>query len=152
VLGVEDTEQVVSYGAFTRASKFVFLRRYCAKLAYELELHAGVRPLEEMPGLYAGLLGDAVQVEWPNETYLSDVDGGYYAANYLRAWAFETHLRGVLTERFGPQWFSSPEAGDLLRTLWREGQRLDADDLLAEVTGARLDFAVMEAEVAAAPV
>jgi hypothetical protein len=75
------------------------------------------------------------------------VDGGYYAANYLRAWAFETHLRGVLAERFGPHWFAVPEAGDLLRALWREGQRLDADDLLAEVTGERLDFGVMQAEV-----
>ena len=62
---------------------------------------------------------------WPTWT------PGYYAANYLRAWAFETHLRGVLRERFGPEWFRSREAGDLLRELWREGQRLDADELLA---------------------
>ena len=34
-------------------------------------------------------------------TYLSDVDDGFYAANYLRAWALETHLRRHLRERFG---------------------------------------------------
>ena len=39
------------------------------------------------------------------------------------------------------------EAGDLLRAIWREGQRLDADELLAEVTGERLDFGVMLDEV-----
>jgi hypothetical protein len=147
VLGADQADQVAAYTGFTRASKFVFLRRYSAKLSYELELHGGERPLEEMPRLYAGSLGDAVGVDWPSATYLADVDPGYYAANYLRAWAFETHLRGVLVERFGPEWFLSREAGDLLRTLWWEGQRLDADELLAQVTGGRLDFGVMAAEV-----
>jgi hypothetical protein len=147
VLSAADADQVAAYTGFTRASKFVFLRRYAAKLSYELELHGEGRSLDEMPGLYAGLLGDAVGVEWPAATYLADVDAGYYAANYLRAWAFETHLRGVLVERFGPEWFRSPEAGDLLRELWHEGQRLDADELLAQVTGDRLDFGVMKNEV-----
>jgi hypothetical protein len=147
LLGTGEADQIAAYGAFTRAAKFVFLRRYAAKLSYELELHGGARPLTEMPALYSRLLGDAVGVEWPATTYLADVDAGYYAANYLRAWAFETHLRGVLVERFGPDWFQSAEAGELLRTLWREGQRLDADELLAQVTGERLDFRVMEKEV-----
>ena len=147
VLGADDPERLAAYSGFTRASKFVFLRRYAAKLSYELELHGGEQPLDAMPALYSRLLGDAVGVDWPEATYLADVDGGYYAANYLRAWAFETHLRGVLLERFGPEWFLSHEAGDLLRTLWRQGQRMDADELLAEVTGERLDFGVMSAEV-----
>jgi hypothetical protein len=100
-----------------------------------------------MPALYSELLTEAVRMEWPDTTYLADVDPGYYAANYLRAWAFETHLRGVLRERFGERWFTRPEAGDLLRSLWREGQRLSADELLAEVTGEELDFDVMLEEV-----
>ena len=144
VLGVEDAEE---YLTFARASKLVFLRRYAAKLGYELELHGGARPLREMPGLYARHLSEGVGVDWPAVTYLSDVDPGYYVANYLRAWAFETHLRGVLRERFGEDWFAHPEAGDLLRSVWREGQRLDADELLAQVSDEQLDFGVMLAEV-----
>jgi hypothetical protein len=144
VMGVEDAE---GYLSFARASKLVFLRRYAAKLRYELELHAGERPLEEMQGLYAAHLSDAVGTAWPQVTYLSDVDPGYYVANYLRAWAFETHLRGVLRERFGEDWFTRSEAGDLLRSIWREGQRLDADELLAQVSDSQLDFAVMPEEV-----
>lgn len=144
VMGVEDAQ---AYLTFARASKLVFLRRYAAKLRYELELHAGERPLEEMPQLYAAHLSDAVRTAWPQVTYLSDVDPGYYAANYLRAWAFETHLRGVLRERFGEDWFTRSEAGDLLRSIWREGQRLDADELLAQVTDEQLDFGVMLDEV-----
>ena len=49
----------------------------------------------------------------------------------------------MLRERFGEHWFEQREAGDLLRSLWREGQRLDADELLAEVTGEQLDFGAM---------
>jgi hypothetical protein len=144
VLGVENA---AGYVAYARAGKLVFLRRYAAKLAYELELHAGTRPLAEMPELYAGFLSEAVGVEWPALTYLADVDEGYYAANYLRAWAFEAQLRRLMTTRFGPEWFSSGEAGELLRSIWREGQRLDADELLAEIAGEEIDFAVMATEV-----
>jgi hypothetical protein len=100
-----------------------------------------------MPRLYADELGGATGVEWPQTTYLSDVDEGFYAANYLRAWAFETRLRKLLRERFGDEWFTQPEAGALLREIWSEGQRLDADELLAQVTGERIDFAVMLDEV-----
>ena len=144
VLGIEEPGEYVAYA---RASKLIFLRRYAAKLAYELEVHGGERSLAEMPGLYARLLGEAVGVDWPEVTYLSDVDPGFYAANYLRAWAFETHLRGLLHDQYGPEWFMRREAGDFLRSLWREGQRLDADELLQQVAGGRLDFAVMLNEV-----
>jgi len=144
VLGARETG---SYLDYARAHKLVFLRRYAAKLGYELELHGGQRPLDEMATLYAQRLGDAVGVEWPAVSYLSDVDEGYYCANYLRAWAFEAQLRRHLCERFGAEWFQRPEAGELLRSMWREGQRLDADELLAQLTGEELDFSVMLEEV-----
>ena len=57
---------------------------------------------------YSQLLGGAVLIDWPAETFLSDVDPGFYCACYLRAWALEAHLRRYLHERFGPEWFTSP--------------------------------------------
>ena len=74
---------------------------------------------------------------------LSDVDAFFYAACYIRAWALETHLRRVLRERFGEQWFDEREAGDFLKQLWRDGQRLPAHELLAELTGEELDFSAL---------
>jgi oligoendopeptidase F len=144
VLGVEDVGRYLEH---SRASKLLFLRRYAAKLTYELELHAGERPLADMPELYARLLGGAVGMEWPVETYLADVDEGYYCANYLRAWALEAQLRRHLRERFGDDWFRAAEAGDVLRSAWRQGQRLTADELLGELTGEQLDFSVMIEEI-----
>ena len=104
----------------------MLLRRYAAKLAYELELHGGSAELDEMPARYAELLGEALRVPWPRESWLADVDQGFYVACYLRAWALETRWRAALRERFGERWFESAAAGEWLRGLWRTGQRLDA--------------------------
>jgi hypothetical protein len=144
ILGQAPTDAYLDY---VRASKLIFLRRYAVKLDYELVLHDRRKPLEEMPELYAGLLGEAAGVDWPGVSYLADVDEGYYVANYLRAWAFETSLRSILRDRFGAEWFTNAEAGELLRSIWREGQRLTADELLAELGRGPLDFRVMTGEV-----
>ena len=129
MLGAEDAGATTS--SYARASKLVFLRRYAAKLAYELELHGGERPLDAMPALYARLLGDAVGVDWPAATYLADVDEGYYAANYLRAWAFETHLRArCCASASGPSGSCSARRATACARCGAEGQRMDADELL----------------------
>jgi hypothetical protein len=145
VLGVDDPAPVVAHA---RASRLVYLRRYSAKIAYELELHDVDADLGEMPGRYSSHLGDALRVPWPETSWLADVDGGFYAASYLRAWALETFWRKALREEFGDAWFERPEAGDWLKRLWREGQRLPADELLAETLGEKLDFAVLVPEFA----
>lgn len=145
-LGVEDPEPVAAHA---RAQWLYYTRRFGAKLAYELELHGGDRPLDRLAETYAQRLTDAVRVPWPTQTFLEDVDPGFYAASYLRAWALETHLRALLRERFGPAWFDEPAAGELLRGLWSQGQRLPADELLGELTGAQLDFGAMLADLGA---
>jgi hypothetical protein len=119
-----------------------FVRRYCAKLLYELEFHA----MEDVTALrprYVELLADALKIE-PSETdYLADIDSGFYVTEYLRSWAFEAQLRAHLRERFGNTWFAKREAGSLLRELWSEGQRINADELLKDVTGAELEMAAV---------
>jgi hypothetical protein len=132
--------------AQARAVKLYFLRRYGAKIGYELELHQPEPRLEEMPGRYAELLQSATRVRWPEAGWISDVDEGFYVACYLRAWALETHWRRALRERFGDRWFESADAGAWLRELWAQGQRLGADELLAEALDEELDFGVMVAE------
>jgi hypothetical protein len=97
--------------------------------------------------VYARRLSEAVRVDWPGDTWLSDVDPFFYAARYLRAWALETHLRKAIAGRFGDAWFEQPAAGDFLRGLWRHGQRLSAEELLAEVDGASLEFSALLEEL-----
>jgi hypothetical protein len=144
-LGVEDDGALAAYA---RANRLVYLRRYTAKFAYELELHsASDGELDPMADRYAELLSAAVRVDWPRQTFLADVDPGFYCAAYLRAWALETHLRGHLRKRFGPAWFEDPEAGATLRALWRDGQRLTPEEMLRELDGKRLDFTVLRDEL-----
>jgi hypothetical protein len=139
-LGVEGADELAAPG---RARSLVLMRRYAAKLAYELELHEGGRPPAQLAGSYARRLSQAVRVDWPAAMSLVDVDPGFYCAAYLRAWALETHLRALLHERHGPAWFEDPAAGDTLRSLWRRGQSEPAEALLARATGAELDFSAM---------
>ena len=129
--------------AQARAAKLVYLRRYAAKLAYELELHSAPPSLDPLRDVYARRLSEALHVDWPGASWLSDVDPFFYAAAYIRAWALETHVRRLLLERFGELWFDEPEAGDFLKMLWGEGQRMRADELLTELTGAELDFSAL---------
>ncbi|MDX6504258.1 MAG: hypothetical protein QOE29_1383, partial [Gaiellaceae bacterium] len=143
-LGIEDPEPVASHA---RAAKLLMLRRYAAKLDYELELHAAEPNLDAMPRRYSELLGSATRVQWPQASWLSDVDGGFYVACYLRAWALEMHWRDALRERFGERWYANAAAGDWLRGLWREGQRLSAEELLSETLDAELGFKRLTAEL-----
>ena len=115
------------------------VRRYCAKLLYELEFHTAA-DLTELRPRYVELLMGATKVEPAAVDYLGDIDDGFYASQYLRAWAFEAQLRTYLRERFGNAWFSKREAGSLLRELWAEGQKPTADELLREVTGEALEL------------
>lgn len=149
-LGVEDPDGTLD--AHARASRLVYLRRYCAKLSYELVAHGEEPPGEALlADVYARALAGATGIAWPTETYLSDLDDGFYVAAYLRAWALETHLRRWLRDRFGAAWFEVPEAGAALRALWAEGQRLSAEELLASLTGETLDFGVLVADLGLAP-
>lgn len=140
-LGVAAGEELAMH---FRAQRLVLVRRYAAKLAYELELHGSTRrSLPAHAEGYAARLSAAVGVSWPRATFLADLDRGFYCANYLRAWALETHVRGALRARFGRAWFEEPAAGELLRSLWREGQRRDASELAAQLGDGELDFAAM---------
>jgi hypothetical protein len=143
LLGEEEARELVWEGA---AQKLYFVRRYCAKLLYELELHAA-SDLAEMPARYVELQRRATLIEPSAADYLRDLDEGFYCTSYLRAWTFEARARAHLCTRFGRGWFESSDAGRLLRELWSQGQRLSADELLLELDGSRLDLAALAAEL-----
>jgi oligoendopeptidase F len=115
------------------------VRRYCAKLLYEMEYHAAP-DVTAMRPRYVELLSDALKVAPSDTDYLADIDDGFYASQYLRAWSFEAQLRAFLREKFGSAWFTRADAGSLIRDLWSEGQKPTADEMLQEVTGARIDM------------
>ncbi|HLB03453.1 MAG TPA: hypothetical protein VJK66_00415, partial [Gaiellaceae bacterium] len=134
------------FAAEAAAKQLYIVRRYCGKLLYELELHSSAG-LEGMPERYVEWISEATKVEPSPVDFLADADGGFYASSYLRSWAFEAQMRASLCERYGTAWFSQREAGALLRELWYEGQSMDADELLREVTGAGLDMSAIRERI-----
>jgi len=115
------------------------VRRYCAKLLYELEFHAAPDPLP-MRARYVELLGDALKIEPTAANYLGDIDPGFYVSAYLRSWAFEAQMSDYLRRRHGSDWFASAKAGGELVELWSEGQSMTAEDMIRDVTGTELEM------------
>ena len=135
-----DVPNVDELGKDGAVSLLYFVRRYCAKLLYEIELFQVEDPTT-VRSRYAELLSDALKIPIHSESYLDDVDGSFYVIGYLRSWAFEAQLRDFLREEYGNEWFARRDAGDLLRELWSVGQEPTADALLKDVTGAKLEMA-----------
>jgi len=136
-LDVPRVDELVRDGA---VSLLYFARRYSAKLLYEIEFFQA----EDVPSMrsrYAEILGDALKLTVNPESYLDDIDGSFYVTGYLRSWAFEAQLRDFLRSELGNDWFAKRDAGDLLRELWSLGQGPTADELLRDVTGAKLEMA-----------
>ena len=123
----EATARGVAYHA--ELTELFFVRRYAAKLAYELDFFED--PLEEGRNreLYASTLSAATHFVYAPQNYLNDMDPGYYSADYLRAWITEAMLRRHLEDAYGEDWFAHPEAGELLRGLWATGESKENEEV-----------------------
>jgi hypothetical protein len=124
-LGIEQPRGFFHLAGF---HKLYFLRRYGTKLQYEQELHRADEPSDVAP-FYDELFTRNLGAGYGPEPYLSDVDDGFYAAQYLRAWIFEAQHRDYLKREFGQDWFRNPKAGRFVVDLWRDGQKYPVEQL-----------------------
>jgi hypothetical protein len=142
VVGVpeETAREVVHY---TRLAGLFLVRRYAAKLRYELDFFED--PLNEGRNqeLYATTLSAATRFLYPPENYLNDMDPGYYSADYLRAWITESMLRHYLESTYGKRWFAHHEAGTFLRGLWATGESRENEDITRMVSCEPFDIAYL---------
>ncbi|HET7456278.1 MAG TPA: hypothetical protein VFJ74_01405, partial [Gemmatimonadaceae bacterium] len=132
-------------GAFLRQAAFEelqFLRRYCAKLIYEVQLYGGGVPWSALPDLYVDTLRAATSFRYRTADAFVDVDPRFYSARYLRAWQLQAALAESLVERFDDDWWRNPRAGPFVaEQLFGEGQRELATELAARVAGRPMTFA-----------
>ncbi|MHB8839681.1 MAG: hypothetical protein ACYC7F_12125 [Gemmatimonadaceae bacterium] len=130
---------------YLRAAAFEelqFLRRYCAKLIYEVELHAGATSWASLPDLYVETLTGATGFRYQAADAFLDVDPRFYAARYLRAWQLQALLNEALRDQFNEDWWRNPHAGPWIEAeLFGHGQRELATEQAARVTGRDLGFA-----------
>ena len=144
-VGLAQPKEVLRFTAF---HKVWFLRRYTAKLQYELRLHAE-GPTPRAAELYRELLSGATLVDWPRELYLADVDPYFYAGRYLRAWIFEAQLRALLRERFDEEWYRNDRTGPFLLGLWEHGQRYTLEELARQLGLGPLSLDPLLAQISA---
>jgi len=109
-------------------------RRYTAKLRYELGFWSSFA--EEggsSPRDYTQLLTDATGLRYDPRGYLSDMDSGFYSADYLRAWVRSAQLREHLVREIGEDWWRSEATGDILRALFAEGTQPSSEEIAARI-------------------
>ena len=132
-------------GEYLRSAGFEelhFLRRYCGKLIYEMELYGGGVSWGALPDLYVETLGVATNFRYRTADAFVDVDPRFYSARYLRAWQLQALLDETLTERFNDDWWRNPSAGPwIVGELFGYGQRELADEQARRVSGKVLGFA-----------
>jgi hypothetical protein len=123
----------------TRFLDVLLFRRYAAKLDYELEIWADFANAPDHATKYAEHLRVATGFRYRPDGYLADMDGGFYSADYLRAWIRSAQLRAYLRETIGPDWWEQSATGDFLRGLFAQGTQPSSEDVAARMGFSPLD-------------
>jgi hypothetical protein len=127
-----DKEQAKEFVYFSNLMKLWFCRRYAGKLKYELIMHDG-SPLEGKDAVYKEILSEVNLMDYSPESYLRDVDEGFYCTSYIRAWIFQSQIEEYLYRKFGYRWYSKKAAGSFLKELWRYGQKYSPEEILSQL-------------------
>jgi hypothetical protein len=127
------------------------VRRFCAKLKYEIALHDSQQVRSErLAAMYTTLQAEATGFRRSPALYLTDVDDEFYVAAYLRAWAFEAGLRDHLRTRYGRRWWDSRKAGDELIDLWNTSSRYSVEELARLIGFGEISFDLLADTLSAA--
>jgi hypothetical protein len=124
-----DDQQAAENAEATTFLEAALFRRYTAKLQFELEFWSRFAEDGGSEDGYAERLSAATGVRYRPDQYLSDMDAGFYSADYLRAWIRSAQLRAHLVSQVGEDWWRNPGTGELLRELWREGTRPSSEEI-----------------------
>jgi hypothetical protein len=148
--GLSDEEAARNAEA-TSFLEAVLFRRYTAKLQFELDFWSRFNEDGGGPGGYEERLTEATGVRYRADAYLADMDGGFYSADYLRAWIRSAQLRDYLVREIGEDWWRTAETGDRLRALFLEGTRPSSEEIAARLGYQPLDTAPLLRELSGPP-
>jgi hypothetical protein len=130
---------------FIRTASFFelhMLRRYSAKLLYEIELHSGQHSFEKLTDLFVERMTAATTFRYHRADAFVDVDQRFYATRYLRAWQLQSLIAETLRDNYNEDWWRNPQAGPwIVNELFAEGQRELATEQAMRISGKALGFA-----------
>ncbi|HVM16270.1 MAG TPA: hypothetical protein VM290_01640 [Gaiellaceae bacterium] len=136
--GLSDEEAAENAEATTFLEALLF-RRYTAKLQFELDFWARFDEDGGTPDGYSERLTAATGIHYRPSAYLSDMDAGFYSADYLRAWIRSAQLREHLVAEVGEDWWRRAETGERLRALFAEGTKPSSEEVAARIGADPLD-------------
>lgn len=137
ILGMP-ADRAQAFADYSAFFDLVSMRRLAASLLYELRLHRGGDDALHRAD-YAGLTGLLTGVREPEERYLG-IDGGMYGASYLRCFMLDAQLTDHLKAHHGEGWWRNPGSEETLRSLWRRGMSMSAEQLVAHLGYDSLDW------------
>jgi hypothetical protein len=145
--GLSD-EQAAENAEATAFLEALLFRRYEAKLRYELGFWSRFASDGGTPAGYEEFLTEATGIRYRSDGYLSDMDAGFYSADYLRAWIRSAQLRRHLIDMVGEDWWRNPQTGELLADLFRQGTKLSSEEVAVRLGYDPLDTAPLLGEIA----
>jgi hypothetical protein len=122
-------EQAAENAEATTFLEALLFRRYEAKLRYELDFWSRFDRDGGDADVYERFLTEATGIRYRRDGYLSDMDAGFYSADYLRAWIRSAQLREHLVNEIGEDWWENPKTGELLRALFLEGTKPSSEEI-----------------------
>ena len=140
-------EQARENAEATTFLEALLYRRYEAKLRYELDFWSRFGEVGGTPDGYEEYLTEALGIRYRRQNYLSDMDGGFYTADYLRAWVRSAQLRRHLVETIGPEWWRDSRTGELLARLFREGTKPSSEEIAGRIGFDPLDTGPLRDEL-----
>ena len=146
--GLSD-DQAAENAEATLFLEALLFRRYAAKLSYELEFWLRFDDAGLASDDYAERLTAATGMRYPREGHLADMDGGFYSADYLRAWIRHAQLRTYLIDEVGEDWWRSPRTGEIFRGLFAEGTKPSSEEIAVRLGFEPNDTAPLIAELIA---
>ena len=144
--GLSEDEARTNAQATTFLEALLF-RRYTAKLQFELDFWGRFDDDGGTPDGYSERITGATGIRYRRDAYLSDMDAGFYSADYLRAWIRAAQLHSHLRSEIGDDWWRQPETGERLRALFAEGTRPSSEDIAARIGFDPLDTGPLVAEL-----
>ena len=124
-----DDAQAAENAAATLFLETLLFRRYVAKLQYELDFWSRYNDVGGDARRLRRAADDAVGLRYREDAFLTDMDAGFYSADYLRAWIRSAQLHEYLQREVGEDWWRNPETGERLRALFFEGTRPSSEEI-----------------------
>ena len=97
--GLSDDATAAENAEATTFLEALLFRRYSAKLRFELDFWGRFDDDGGTADGYSERLTAATGVRYRRDAFLSDMDAGFYSADYLRAWIRSAQLRAFLHPR-----------------------------------------------------